>query len=1023
MRLEAHRSDQGRLAPTDAPSARSSAEGAFDAPRSGPTWKLRVDTAPDAQTANHRASLFALSNGVLGVRGGIEEQEGGAGETFLSAVFDRTPIFYHERFAGFATASDTRVPVVDGAAMLVTLEDGGALGEIVAFEQILDLAAGSSSRRTRWRSAGGASIEVLAERAVPVEGEALLAIRFRLTSIDYTGAVSIRSRLERGRRGVAQGDDPRLGAGAGARMVTLSSAAEGLDAVMIQKGSAADMRTACVQTHRLVAGQIALEGDFAELESCGSLLRGRLAPGESLVLEKIVAYAFAVDGDEAELAQAAQRLAARHADIGFESLKAEHARALGVFWDEAAIDAPDTPELEAALRYNLFQLRQNAPRDGKTGIAAKGISGEGYEGHCFWDAEVFACPVLSVTAPSLARSQLMFRAGTLDRARRHAREMNHARGALIPWRTIAGDEASAYYPGGSAQYHINADVAFAVRIYDRATGDEAFLLEHGAELVLETARIWLQIGAFNPRRGGAFCITGVTGPDEYTALIDNDYYTNRMAKAHLSFACEVVDRLMRDHPVEGPALLGRLGVDAEETDTWRRAAAAMCLPVDQTLGVHPQDDTFLDKPPWDFQAAGAERPLLLHVHPLTLYRCQVCKQASVVLAHTLTASEDLALKQRDFDYYERVTVHDSSLSASSFSILAADIGEMDKAAAYLHDTAFVDLDDLHGNTDHGLHMAAAAGSWMALVWGWGGFRPQGETPRFRPVRSDAAPRYAFRVLWRGRRLRVQVDATGVLYTLLGGAPLIIDHDGLRLELTTMAPTQAPTPAPRPAHREALVRREPPTPILAALIDLDGVLTDTAQAHYQAWKAIADQIGAPFDEQANEALKGVDRMASLEILLRRAPAAVAAGRQALADRKNSHYLDLIANFGPDNLFAGAREALVAARQAGLKLALVSASRNARSLVERLGVADLFDHMVDPASLARGKPDPEIYLRAAAALHVAPGACIGLEDAKAGVEGLRAAGVYSVGIGDPAVLDSADAVVSRIASLRWERFLGP
>ena len=992
--------------------------------RDGPAWRLSVTTAPDAANADHQASLFALCNGVLGVRGGLEEQAGAGGEAFISAVYDRTPIAYHERFTGFARASDTRVPVADAAQMLVTLKGGEPLGEIEQYEQTLDLATGRSLRKTLWRGSQGGRIEVTAERVLPRDGEAALAMRLTLSSIDYDGPVEIRSRLVGGRKAVAQGDDPRFGAGQGARMDTLSREAAGLDALLTQKTGASEIACACAQTHRIVSGTLQAEAFVDEAEACGVTLRGRLAAGDSLTVEKLVAYAYGEAADEGVLASQARALARGCADAGFDALAASQAETLAAFWDQAALDAPESPELALALRYNLFLLRQNAPRDGRTGIAAKGVSGEGYEGHCFWDAEVFAAPVLAVTAPELARSQLLFRSRTLERARAHAREINHPQGALYPWRTIAGDEASAYFPGGSAQYHINADIAFAVQVYDRATGDEAFVFEHGCELVFETARIWMQVGAFNPRRGGAFCIAGVTGPDEYTALIDNDHYTNRMAKAHLAYAVELAGRLRAGRPQAAEALFARIGLDQAEIEGWAAAAAVMHLPIDPVLGVHPQDDTFLGKPRWDFEASKDRRPLLLHYHPLTLYRHQVCKQASVVLAHALTACEDLDQKQRDFDYYEAIAVHDSTLSASGHAILAADIGEMAKAEAYLHETSFVDLDNLHGNTDHGLHLASAAGSWMALVWGWGGFRPQGQVPKFRPVCSDMLPRYAFSLVWRGRRLSVSVDAAGATYALLAGEPLVIEHDGQPLTLTASGPVSMPPLAPHPAGRSMLVRREPQAPFQAALFDLDGVLTDTARAHYLAWKRLADQIGAPFDEQANEALKGVDRMGSLDLILQRAPGAFdAAERQALADRKNGYYLDLIQSFGPGDLFPGAREALEAARAAGLKLALVSASRNAALLVARLGVADLFDHVVDAGGVARGKPHPEIYLSAAVALGVEPRACVGVEDAQAGVQGLLAAGIYAVGVGDPAVLSSADAVVGGIDALRWERIQRP
>lgn len=981
---------------------------------------MTIASPPAEGAREHQGSLFALANGALGVRGGIEEQPDAGGDCFMGAVFDRIPISYHERFTGFAGASDTRVPVSQGTQILVELEDSAALTQIVDYEYVLDLARGESTRRTRWRTTSGATLEVTAERVV-AEKEAAFAIRFRLTSIDYAGRVTFRSLLREGRKAAAQGADPRVGAADGARLTTQACEAAGLEGLLVQTAASMGVSIACAQVHRAALGELTVAEPETTAGGCCTKVHAHLTPGQSLALEKVVAFAIGGEAERENLSDQARDLARRHLAAGFDVLSAQRAAAFGAFWDAARIDAPHTADLEVALRYNLFQLRQNAPADGRVGIAAKGLSGEGYEGHCFWDAETFVLPVLAVTAPELARSHLLFRAGTLDKARRHAREMAHARGALFPWRTIAGDENSAYFPSGSAQYHINSAIAFAVQTYDRAVGDDDFLADHGAEIVFETARIWLQVGNFNARRGGAFCINGVTGPDEYTALIDNDFYTNRMAKAHLEYACELVERLRRERPQRAEVLLAQLAIQSEEIAEWRRAAEAMYLPLDEVLGIHPQDDTFLDKPRWDFEGTRDLRPLLLNFHPLALYRHQVCKQASVVLAHILCGTEDVAQKRRDFTYYEGVTVHDSTLSPSSFAILAADVGETEKAAAYLRETSFIDLQNLHGNTDHGLHLAAAAGSWLSVVWGWGGFRPLGEIPRFRPIRSPALPSYGFRLWWRGRRLGVQVGAEGVDYTLVAGEPLIIDHAGARLALSPGKTVRAPLVEPSRADA-MLVRRPPRRPIQAAIFDLDGVLTDTAQAHYRAWKKLADEIGIAFDEQANEALKGVDRLSSLDLILSRTSRVFSpAERRALAERKNEFYLALIRDFGPKDLFPGAREALEGARQAGLSVALASASRNAQTLIERLGVKQLFDHVVDAASVARGKPDPEIYLRAAAALGVAPGFCVGIEDAQAGIGAVRAAGLYAVGVGDPGVLHEADAVVPHIETLSWPRLL--
>src|SRR5579864_3549786 len=386
--------------------------------RSGPTWRLSIGSPPDAAATGRLGSLFALCNGTLGVRAGVEEC-GVSGGVFLSAAYERIPIGYHERFAGFASTSDTRAPVIDGTGLAVELEDGDRLAEMVSFEQTLELASGVLRRRTSWRTERGATLDVRVERIVPAWGEALVAIRFRLASVDYAGRIGIRSVLADGGDGAAQGEDPRLGAGTGARLERVAQAAGGLEAWALQRARVSGVCVACAQSHRLIGGGVR-PGDVVDEDgACGVTLRAELAAGDELELEKFVAYAVGRDAPEAGLRDQARALAQRHAAAGFAALEAEQARELAAFWDDAAIDVPDRPELERALRYNLFQLRQNAPLDGQTGVAAKGISGEGYEGHCFWDAEVFATPVLAVTSPARARSHLTFRAATLEAARRH----------------------------------------------------------------------------------------------------------------------------------------------------------------------------------------------------------------------------------------------------------------------------------------------------------------------------------------------------------------------------------------------------------------------------------------------------------------------------------------------------------------------------------------------------------------------------------------------------------------------------
>lgn len=995
-------------------------------------WRLRQTACRPAQRARDE-SLFALANGSLGVRGGFEEDDSSSDGSFLAAVFEKNPIHYHERLAGFARSTDTRVPVAEGKGIALWLGDKRVhldQAEWLQFERTLDLRRGALDRRLRIRTGEGHRIEIHAERVLPLTQPALLAIRFSVASLDYEGPLTLVSFIEGGRQAVEQGDDPRIGVSGGQGMASFGLHADAHGAQLSQRASGSGIELTCGQTHRFAADDLSFveaQAQDARVEQC---FRASLRPGRVVTLEKFVAYA--VDGDEARREDRLRAALQQAAAAGFDELAADQADALADFWRHAELSIDGDAATEQALRFNLFHLLQSAGRNGVDGTAAKGLTGEGYEGHCFWDTEAFVLPVMAFTAPEVARAMLLYRYRTLEAARAHAREMNHPVGALYPWRTIDGGEGSAHYPSGSAAYHINAAIAYGIGLYLESSDDLDFLDQAGAEMLFETARIWPQAGHFNPRRGGAFCIHEVTGPDEYTTLVNNNYYTNRMAQRHLRCAVAAWRWLSGERPQRMRELSARLRLDAQEVELWQRAADAMYLPYDQTLGIFEQDDGFLDKPRWPFPlqagnrgpppkaASGEHRPLLLDYHPLTLYRHQVCKQADVVMALVL-AGEDIepARKRRSFDYYEAVTTHDSTLSAPVFGILAGEVGHADKAWRYFHDSVRVDLDDLHRNTDHGVHMAAMAGSWLGLVQGFGGLRLRESQLHFAPSLPQAWNGYGFNLRWRGRSLRVDVSRTGATYALRDGQPLTIHHAGRALELETGRPQTHALESESAQRRSNAIF---PRSCQALIFDLDGVLTDTAHSHYLAWKRLADEIGVPFDMRTNERLKGVDRAASLDIILESATAAYTAeAKRALADRKNGYYVAEIENFGPQDLFPGVRELLEAARAAGLKLGLASASRNAPALLRKLGIEDRFDYIADAARIARAKPDPEIFLTVARELGVAPERCIGVEDAAAGIVAIHAAGMPAIGIGDAHALGQADAVLPDIAALQLEDFV--
>jgi beta-phosphoglucomutase len=977
-------------------------------------WRMVMTHRPTESEQARLESLFALANGTLGVRGGLEEGRSPTQGSFLTGVWERTPIEYHERFPGFARTTDTRVPVADGTRIGVRLGDTLVdinEGEWLAFEQTLDLRAGCLQRTLHWRSPTGVTLQFDAERIVPLHTHSLVCIRFRVISMDYSGPITLESALVANNVAAAQGDDPRIGARIeGGLSITDSDADETL-ASICQRTRNSHIRLASAQRHRPAEG---LHFARAIIEDGQGVLQhytANMQPRDSVVLEKYVAYAWSEpEGKDTETAllQNAAAMLENALSQSFDAHRADQANACDTFWREVDLSIDGAPEIEQALRFNLFHLLQSTGRDGSGSAAAKGLTGEGYEGHYFWDAEAFILPVLALTSPEQARSMLQYRVHTLDRARAHAREMNHPLGALYAWRTISGDECSAYFPSGSAQYHINGAIAFAIRLYVDATGDTDLLVNGGAEVLFEMARIWLQAGSYNPRRGNAFCICQVTGPDEYTALVDNNYYTNHMAQQHLRYAAVVAAQLANDQPDDFARIAAAIHLSEKEIAAWLSAADAMYLPVDPALNIFPQDDDFLDKPRLALTQQGkhGHRPLLLQLHPLTIYRHQVCKQADVLQAFVLAGNAiDKDSKRRNFDYYEGVTVHDSTLSASTFSIVASEVGYADKAYKYFLDTLRVDLDNLHGNTSHGVHMAAMAGSWLAFAWGFGGMRSVNGRPSFAPTLPAAWRSYQFGIRWQNSHIRVSVTKNGVDYFLREGTSTEILHHGMLLVLSPGQTVSMPL--------QATVL---PSPTLKGVIfDLDGVIADTAVVHHAAWKKLASEVGIPFDDTVGERLKGVDRRGSLDILLEQSARAYSEDeKEALATRKNTYYREQIERFGPQNLLPGARKAIESVRHAGMKTALASASRNASLLLERLGIADLFDYVVDANHIVRAKPDPEIFLAAARGLGLAPSECLGVEDAAAGIASIHSAGMKAVGIGHAQALAGADVLLPNVAA---------
>ncbi len=981
-------------------------------------WLVR-EPAFDPTFVDCQETIFALGNGYLGLRGNFEEGlYNGIVGTYVNGFFEEVPIVYPEPAYGYARNRQVMLNVADVKPMRLFVNDEVfdlRTGTIESYERTLDLRSATLCRDVRWVSPAGVSVHLKTNRLVSLARREIAALQLRV-KVDRAARIRVESLVDATPTNQTTEDDPRFGTRLDGRPLTpVHWAADDSGAgVVVQQTRNSGGRVAVAVEH---AWSGMPDPPTTRGEASDSGVRCSFAtepvPGEWTTVTKFAAYTTttastpvaSTDGQKAWLIERSRQAAAAARRVGFEALLAEQKAELEQFWAVADVEIDGDEALQQGIRFNLLSLLQSAPRDGNTSICAKGLTGEGYEGHYFWDTETYAVPFFTHACPAIARSLLQFRLRTMDKARARARELGHA-GVLFPWRTIAGEETSPYFPAGTAQYHINADIAFALGEYLETTGDHRLLSEGGAELLFETARFWMSLGAFIPDRDGPFCINEVTGPDEYTALVNNNLYTNLMAQWNLRYACSTARRLAAEDPAEFAALAPEIRPTEAELEEWTRAADRMRIPYDRDLGIHAQDDCFLSRARWDFENTPPENyPLLLHYHPLNVYRHQVLKQPDVVLAQVLLPDAfTLADKRRNFAYYDALTTGDSSLSPCIQSIAAAQLGETEKAYGYFIRTARMDLDNVGGNTAAGLHVAAMAGTWMSLAHGFAGMKRRGDRLAFEPSLPEHITALRMRVLMLGRLIGLTFSHLEARYELLTGEPIDVEHRGkvVRLE---------------PGRPVAMDLR----PVLEGVVfDLDGVIANSAEFHYLAWKKLADELGWPFDRTVNENLKGVGRLDSLGIILDHAGVAMdAAERERLADRKNEYFREMIETITPDDLLPGICDLMVELRAHGKKIAIASVSHNVWRIVDRLGIRPLVDAIVDPATLVKGKPDPEIFLRAAEMIDVPVANCAGIEDARAGIEAIKAHGMYAVGVGRD--LPGADWRVDDTSELTYEKLV--
>jgi alpha,alpha-trehalose phosphorylase len=747
-------------------------------------WCVR-ETSLDLSLLAQSESIFALSNGHIGLRGNLDEGDPhGTPGTYLNSVYELRPLPYAEAGYGYPESGQTVVDVTNGKIIRLTVEDEPfdiRYGTVRSHERVLDLRAGTLYRAVEWESPAGSQVRVRSTRLVSFSQRSVAAISYEVEALDAPLRITVQSELVANEDLPPQSADPRAAALLEHPLISEQHISEDEHALLIHRTRASGLLIAAAMAHVIDGPQARQVSTASWPDWARTTVLCSLQPGERLRIVKFIAYGWSSQRTVPALRDQAGGAMDAAVFCGWDGLLAEQRAWLDEFWDVADVIVEGDAEVQQAVRFGLFHAIQAGARAERRAIPAKGLTGPGYDGHAFWDTESFVLPVLTYTLPAAAADALRWRHSILDFARDRAAQLGLA-GATFPWRTIRGHECSAYWPAGTAAFHINADVASAVLRYVRATEDVQFEHDVGLEILVETARLWLSLGHHDSR--GAFHIEGVTGPDEYSAIADDNVYTNLMAQENLLGAAETCAR----HPDHARGM----GVDLEEMAAWRDAAHTMHIPYDDRLRVHPQAQRFTEHEMWDFDKTPPDHyPLLLHYPYFDLYRKQVVKQPDLVLAlHWRGDAFTPEQKARNVDYYERLTVRDSSLAACTQAIMAAEVGHLDLAHDYIGEAALMDLHDLEHNTRDGMHIASLAGTWLALVAGLGGFREYAGEVRFDPALPDGFDRLAFAIRWRGNKLRVDVNRESVSY-LLEAAPA---HTGTGTDAGSGTGTNAGTDA-------------------------------------------------------------------------------------------------------------------------------------------------------------------------------------------------------------------------------------
>ena len=753
------------------------------------------DSSKNSDNLVLNETIFHNANGYIGIRANYEEGYPEGYDTirgsYINGFYDIAEMKQAEKLCGLVEEKQIMPNIADtqGIKIFVDGEEFNRFtGTVTESKRWIDMGQGYTGRRILWSSPKGKQVEIVIKRMTSFCQLSLFTIEYTVKALNFNGIIEFVSTHMGEVMNYCNPEDPRVASESVQNLIPSGIHMEGGTSFITAQTSKSELMV-CTAVKNLLSkecnAKMTIDG-----YTVNDNMSTNISINETVVLTKYTVFTDSIRNKDIdnqaviEMEQATSISLSLHYE--------QQAKYLGKYWDNCDLEIEGDDNLCKAVHYNLYQLIQSVGKDQYSNIAAKGLSGEGYEGHYFWDTEMYIQPFFALTNSDISKKLIEYRYATLEYARANAKILGHNQGVLYPWRTIMGKECSGYFPSGTAQYHINGDIAHSIVDYYLATKDLEFIEQMGAEIIFETARLWIDTGNFNK---GSFLINDVTGPDEYTCMVNNNYYTNVSAQSNLIWASKFYYLLKERGMLD--TVVSKMKLCESEIKIFEKAAEAMCLLYDEDLKINPQDDSFLSKELWDIESTPKENfPLLLYYHPLCLYRHQVCKQADTVMAHFIYEdAQSIETIRNSYEYYEKITTYDSSLSTCIFSIMAAKLGLKEKAYQYFGDSAELDICNTHKNTKDGIHTANMGGTYMSIVYGFAGLRLKEAGLFFAPMIPELWEGFQFKVNYEGSKIMVEINQKRSTYTLLCGEEKSIHIYGKEYRLCDTITIEQPVKHP------------------------------------------------------------------------------------------------------------------------------------------------------------------------------------------------------------------------------------